>query len=152
METIKSLGVEENSSKLAISSCFTWTGSQSSMMNLEEKQTNKNARSEDSMLRKWKKYKPTRFCCYRGWACTCPCSPSKWLKCSAGIKWNESIFCHPTTSSTAWIIFWNVQYLCLWVRTKNLGSTLHWRIVVELLLDLLSRVWSTAVCRMYRLS
>lgn len=36
METRKSLGVEENSSKLAMSSCFTWMGSQSSMMNLRE--------------------------------------------------------------------------------------------------------------------
>lgn len=42
METIKSLGVEENSSKLAISSCFTWTGSQSSMMNLSENQEGKH--------------------------------------------------------------------------------------------------------------
>lgn len=36
METMKSLGVEENSSKFAMSSCFTWTGSQSSMTNLRE--------------------------------------------------------------------------------------------------------------------
>lgn len=38
METRKSLGVEEKSSKLAMSSCFTWMGSQSSMMNLRDNQ------------------------------------------------------------------------------------------------------------------
>lgn len=44
METRKSLGVEEKSSKLAMSNCFTWMGSQSSMMNLgeNEKQSFKN--------------------------------------------------------------------------------------------------------------
>lgn len=61
-------------------------------------------------------------------------------------------FNHPANSSAAWIIFWNVQYLCFWVRTKNLGSTLHRSIVVEVLLDLLSSVWRTAVGRMNRLS
>lgn len=35
METRKSLGVEEKSSKLAMSNCFTWMGSQSSITNLE---------------------------------------------------------------------------------------------------------------------
>lgn len=58
METMKSLGVEENSSKLAMSSCFTWTGSQSSMMNLREeqegKQRNENSLSRGFMLHKLK--------------------------------------------------------------------------------------------------
>lgn len=40
MKTRKSFGVEENSSKLAMSSCFTWMGSQSSMMNLGENRKN----------------------------------------------------------------------------------------------------------------
>lgn len=35
METKKSLGVDENSSKLAMSSCLTWIGSQSSITNLD---------------------------------------------------------------------------------------------------------------------
>lgn len=34
MDTKKSLGVDEKSSKLAMSSCLTWMGSQSSMTNL----------------------------------------------------------------------------------------------------------------------
>lgn len=34
METRKSFGVDENSSKFAMSSCFTWIGSQSSITNL----------------------------------------------------------------------------------------------------------------------
>lgn len=38
METRKSLGVEEKSSKFAMSSCLTWMGSQSSMTNLENNQ------------------------------------------------------------------------------------------------------------------
>lgn len=34
MDTRKSLGVDEKSSKLAMTNCFTWMGSQSSIMNL----------------------------------------------------------------------------------------------------------------------
>lgn len=45
METRKSLGVEEKSSKLAMSNCFTWTGSQSSMMNLEEERESRRTQS-----------------------------------------------------------------------------------------------------------
>lgn len=37
MDTRKSLGVEENNSWFAMSSCFTWIGSQSSITNLEDK-------------------------------------------------------------------------------------------------------------------
>lgn len=61
------------------------------------------------------------------------------------------MFLDPANYS-AWIIFWNVRYLCFWVRTKNLGSTLHRSIVVEVLLDLLSSMWRTAVGRVNRLS
>lgn len=45
IETRKSLGVEEKSSKLAMSNCFTWMGSQSSMMNLSE--------NEKQSFKKW---------------------------------------------------------------------------------------------------
>ncbi len=45
IETRKSLGVEEKSSKLAMSNCFTWMGSQSSMMNLSE--------DEKQSFKKW---------------------------------------------------------------------------------------------------
>lgn len=64
----------------------------------------------------------------------------------------ESLFHHRARSSAAWIICWNVLYLCFWVRTKDLGSTLHRSIVVEVLLDLLPSVWRTAVGRMNGLS
>lgn len=53
---------------------------------------------------------------------------------------HESLFHHPARSPAAWIICWNVLYLCFWVRTKDLGSTLHRSIVVEVLLDLLPSV------------
>lgn len=43
METKKSLGVDEKSSKLAMSSCLTWMGSQSSMTNLESGGGGENA-------------------------------------------------------------------------------------------------------------
>lgn len=40
METRKSLGVEEKSSKLAMSNCFNWMGSQSSIINLKKTRNN----------------------------------------------------------------------------------------------------------------
>lgn len=52
METRKSLGVEEKSSKLAMSNCFTWMGSHSSMMNLKKKK--KGERKERKRMRKEK--------------------------------------------------------------------------------------------------
>ena len=52
METRKSLGVEEKSSKLAMSNCFTWMGSHSSMMNLKKKEEREKKRKRKKEKRK----------------------------------------------------------------------------------------------------
>lgn len=155
METRKSLGVEEKSSKLAISNCFTWTGSQSSMMNLRENREEKNKpiriliQNISYVERIW----TYQILLLQGLSMYMSMFSIKMAEvlCRDSVKY-ESMSHRPANSSAAWIIFCNVRYLCFWVRTENFSSTLHRSIVVEALLDLLSCVWITAVGRMNRLS
>lgn len=110
METRKSLGVEENSSKLAISNCFTWTGSQSSMMNLRENQEHKNKPiriliHDISYMEKIGTY---QILLLQGLSMYMSMFSIKMAEvlCRDSVK-HESMFHHPANSSAAWIIFWN---------------------------------------------
>lgn len=107
MDTRKSLGVDEKSSKLAMTNCFTWMGSQSSIMNLSiretvEKNRKLGLRGEkkriDSFVDRRKGMQHTRFYYCRGLACINPYSPSIWLKCSA---LNKEVWVEFVTVSTS---------------------------------------------------
>lgn len=74
METKKSLGVEEKSSKLAMSSCLTWMGSQSSITNLE------GTRASERKSVQWVK------------ACPCPCQCTHQILLLQGFSMYRSMF------------------------------------------------------------
>lgn len=48
-------------------------------------------------------------------------------------------------TGSSWVVARNVRHLCLRVGAEDLGPTLHWSVVVEVLLDLLHRRGSTVV-------
>lgn len=60
------------------------------------------------------------------------------------VHWSLRSFQTSRTGSS-WVVARNVRHLCLRVGAEDLGPTLHWSVVVEVLLDLLHRSGSTVV-------
>lgn len=168
MDMINSLGVEEKSSKLAMSNCFTWMGSQSSMMNLTEIENNNHCVKLE-MKRNF-----TRVVFVKeNWMCVCSTYQILLLHgfsmymslfsinmaevlCVKQINKSVSaVFFFTSTANSTGRVLCRLQYhmyLSLWVRAKDLSSTLHWCIVIEILLDLLHYMSSPVVGGMSRQS
>ena len=127
-----SLGVEEKSSKFAMSSCFTWMGSQSSMMNLSEREHEANNDKSDGKINNIRcKNSTYQILLLQGFNMYKSMFSFNIDEVLCMKQSNISLFVsfgqHPTEQaySFAEYSFTHTQYLSFWASTKDLGSTFH---------------------------